>query len=275
MNFSVIIPVYNRPKLIQRAIKSVIEQSKSAQEIIVINDGSTDKTKSVLMEYQNHTIIIDQPNLGVSAARNAGIRIAKNEWLAFLDSDDEWHKDKLSRAETFHEKNPRYKIFQSDEVWIRNGRRVNPKNKHQKYGGWIYEQSLPLCIVSPSAVLIHKNVFLNVGLFDEKFIVCEDYDLWLRISRKYPIGLDNFEGLIKYGGHSDQLSRKYWGMDHFRIMAMEKQLYDPSLPDDLRTSTVKAITLKLNILIKGYKKRNKNTSELEDKLSKYRSELIR
>lgn len=275
MNFSVIIPVYNRPKLIQRAIKSVIEQSKSAQEIIVINDGSTDQTKSALKAYQNDIIIIDQPNLGVSAARNAGIRIAKNEWLAFLDSDDEWHKDKLLRAETFNDKNPRYKIFQSDEIWIRNGKRVNPKIKHQKFNGWIYKQSLPLCIVSPSAVIIHKNVFLDVGLFDEKFFVCEDYDLWLRISRKYPIGLDNFEGLIKYGGHSDQLSRKYWGMDHFRVMAMEKQLKDSSLPDDLRKFTLRAITLKLNILIKGYKKRNKNTSELEDKLDKYMSELIR
>ena len=273
MNFSVIIPVFNRANLIKRAIKSVVDQSKSAQEIIVINDGSTDQTKTMLLEYRDHIKIIDQDNKGVSAARNAGIKYAKNEWLAFLDSDDEWHKDKLLKAEEFHNKYPQYKIFQSDEIWIRNGRRVNPKNKHQKYEGWIYKQCLPLCIVSPSAVVIHKEIFGDVGLFDENYIVCEDYDLWLRIARKFPVGLDNFQGMIKYGGHVDQLSRKYWGMDRYRIMAMEKQLNDPSLPDDLRRSTIQEVILKLDILIKGYQKRNKNTAELEDKLSKYTSEL--
>ena len=275
MNFSVIIPVYNRPKLIQRAINSVINQSKSAQEIIIINDGSIDQTKSVLAKYQNDLIVVDQPNLGVSAARNTGIRLAKNEWLAFLDSDDEWHKDKLLKAEEFHHKNPQYKIFQTDEIWIRNNRRVNPKIKHKKYGGWIFKQSLPLCIVSPSAVVIHEDIFSDVGLFDEKFLVCEDYDLWLRIARKYPIGLDDFKGLIKYGGHHDQLSRKYWGMDHFRIMAMEKHLNDPSLSDEQRQWTLMEVIAKLKVLIHGYKKRNKNVSELQEKLKKYMDKLSR
>ena len=275
MNFSVIIPVYNRPKLIQRAINSVINQSKSAQEIIVINDGSIDQTKSVLAKYQKDIIVIDQPNLGVSAARNTGIKLAKNDWLAFLDSDDEWHKDKLLKAEEFHYKNPEYKIFQTDEIWIRNNRRVNPKIKHKKYGGWIFKKSLPLCIVSPSAVVIYKDIFSDVGLFDEKFIVCEDYDLWLRVARKYPIGLDEFKGLIKYGGHHDQLSRKYWGMDHFRIIAMEKHLNDPSLPDEQHLWILKEVIEKLNVLIQGYKKRNKDVSEFQEKLKKYMDKLSR
>ncbi|MEJ2545676.1 MAG: glycosyltransferase [Calditrichaceae bacterium] len=273
MNFSVIIPVFNRKKLIQRAIKSVINQTRSAQEIIVINDGSTDGTQSVLSEYKDSIKIINQSNRGVSAARNAGIRIAKNEWLTFLDSDDEWHKDKLLKAEEFHVRYPEYKIFQSNEIWIRNGRRVNPKNKHQKYEGWIYKQSLPLCIVSPSAVVIKKEVFQKVGLFDEDFVVCEDYDLWLRISRIYKIGLDDYQGIVKYGGHADQLSRKYWGMDHYRIKAMEKQINDPLLPDDLREATLRELCIKLKILIKGYQKRNKNTDEFRDKLNQYKNEL--
>ena len=275
MNFSVIIPVFNREKIIHRAIKSVIDQSKSVDEIIVINDGSTDQTESVLLEFRDRIRIITQSNKGVSAARNAGIIAARNEWLAFLDSDDEWHPEKLLKAEEFHTLNPHYKIFQSDEIWIRKGRRVNPKNKHQKMGGWIYKQCLPICIVSPSAVNIHKNVFDDVGLFDEDFVVCEDYDLWLRISRKYPIGFNSYQGTIKYGGHHDQLSRKYWGMDHYRILAMEKQLNDPSLPDDLRKATLKEICKKLKILIKGYQKRNKNADELENKLIRYAEELSR
>ena len=273
MNFTVIIPVYNREKLIKRAIDSVMNQSKSPQEIIVVNDGSTDQTHKVLLEYQNTIRVIEQTNQGVSAARNAGIRNTKSEWLAFLDSDDEWHKNKLLNAEEFHKQNPQYKIFQSDEIWIRNDHRVNPKIKHQKYEGWIFKQCLPLCIVSPSAVVIHKDVFQDVGLFDEQFVVCEDYDLWLRMTRKYPVGLDTFRGLIKYGGHDDQLSRKYWGMDHYRIIAMEKQLNDPSLPEKLRRWTLEVVIAKLEILISGYKKRNKQSSELENKLKRYLKEL--
>ena len=273
MNFTVIIPVYNREKLIKRAIDSALNQSKLSQEIIIVNDGSIDQTQNVLLEYQDKIQIIEQSNRGVSAARNAGILSAKNEWLAFLDSDDEWHKDKLLKAEEFYDKNPQYKIFQSEEIWIRNSKRVNPKIKHTKYEGWIYKQCLPLCIVSPSAVVIHKDVFDDVGLFDEQFIVCEDYDLWLRITRKYPIGLDDYQGLIKYGGHEDQLSQKYWGMDRFRIMAMEKQLNDPTLSVEHRGWTLEAVISKLKILISGYKNRDKESVELEMKLVKYIDEL--
>ncbi|MEJ2053175.1 MAG: glycosyltransferase family A protein [Calditrichaceae bacterium] len=275
MKISVIIPVFNRPQLIKRAIDSVLNQSRKADEIIVVNDGSTDNTKEVITEYKNAVCLIDQENMGVSAARNTGIRSAKYEWLAFLDSDDEWHRDKLLKAEEFHEKNPEYGIFQSDEIWFRNGRRVNPRIKHQKIGGWIYKQSLPLCIVSPSAVVINKDIFEDAGLFDEEFIVCEDYDLWLRITRKYPVGFNPFKGVIKYGGHPDQLSKKYWGMDIYRVQAMEKQLNDPSLQGDMRQWTLDEIITKLEILINGFRKRNKRKTDLEEKYNKYFNELSR
>ena len=273
MKFSVVIPVYNRENFIRRAVESALNQTRPAEEIIVVNDGSTDRTRNILNDYNEFIQIIDQTNSGVSSARNKGITHARYDWLVFLDSDDEWHRDKLLQAEKYHDKNPQYLVFQSDEIWIRNGKRANPKIKHQKYEGWIYKQCLPLCIVSPSAVVIHKNIFQDVGLFDENFIVCEDYDLWLRIARKYPIGLDPFQGLIKYGGHKDQLSQKYWGMDRYRIMAMEKQLDDPFLPDDLRKSTIQEIISKLDILIKGFQKRNKDTTELGYKIKKYMDEL--
>lgn len=269
MKFSVIIPVYNRSKLVKRALLSVLNQTEPAAEIIIIDDGSTDETPQTLKKFVGDAQIITQKNSGVSAARNAGLKQAAGEWIAFLDSDDEWLPDKLKMATEFIEKHPQYKIFQSEEIWIRNGKRVNPKDKHQKLGGWIFKESLPLCIVSPSAVVIHRDVFEKVGTFDESLLVCEDYDLWLRIARRFPIGLDPEPGIFKYGGHEDQLSRKYWGMDHYRALAIEKHIKDPTLPDDLHREALKVMRQKLNILITGAEKRGKNASVYRKKLKLY------
>ncbi len=273
MKISVIIPVYNRAQMVKRAIDSVLAQTDPVHEIIVVDDGSTDATPMVLKDYQHRIHIVRQTNKGVSAARNAGIHEATGDWLAFLDSDDEWLPEKLSLAKDFLNHHPEYLIFQSEEIWIRRGKRVNPKKKHQKYGGWIFKQSLPLCIVSPSAVVIHRSVFEHVGVFDESFPVCEDYDLWLRVARKFPIGLDRRFGIIKYGGHDDQLSKKYWGMDFYRVKAIEKHLNDDSLPLELKIAALQEALKKLMILIKGFKKRAKSTTELEHKFQFYSEQL--
>ena len=267
---SVIIPVYNRARPVTRAIDSVLKQTRPPLEIIVVDDGSTDETPDVLRQYGSKIKIIRQAHRGVSAARNRGIRSSRGQWIALLDSDDEWMPKKLAMAEEFHHAHPEYLIFQSEEIWIRKGKRVNPKKKHRKYGGWIFKQSLPLCIVSPSAVIFHRSLLEQVGLFDESFPVCEDYDLWLRVTRRFPVGLDRRFGIIKYGGHEDQLSRKYWGMDRFRIQAMEKHLSDPELPDDLRAALLSELIRKTEILIVGGKKRNKHVAHLEEKLKEFR-----
>ncbi len=273
ITFSVIIPVYNRAAVISRAVESVLAQNRPADEIIVVDDGSEDETVLVLKRYLPQVKIVRQENKGVSAARNTGIRTATGEWIALLDSDDEWLPKKLEQAERYIQAHPDCKIFQTEEIWVRNGRRVNPKNKHKKQGGFIYKESLPLCIVSPSAVLIKRNLFDKIGFFDETLPVCEDYDLWLRVSRKYKIGLDAHSGIIKYGGHTDQLSTKFWGMDRFRIRAMEKQLSDPQLPPELRRWTLTEIISKLIVLISGYEKRGRNSVELQRKLEEYTQEL--
>ena len=266
---SVIIPVYNRAKLVTRAIDSVLKQTRPPLEIIVVDDGSTDETPDVLRQYGSKIKIIRQAHGGVSAARNRGIRSSRGQWIALLDSDDEWLPKKLAMAEEFHHAHPEYLIFQSEEIWIRKGKRVNPKKKHRKYGGWIFKQSLPLCIVSPSAVIFHRSLLEQVGLFDESFPVCEDYDLWLRVAKKFPVGLDERAGIIKYGGHEDQLSHQYWGMDYFRVLAMEKHIDDAHLASDLKEALLKEILSKLNVLLTGYKKRNKTNPELEEKFRKY------
>ena len=271
MKISVIIPVFNRSAVIGRAIESVLNQTYPAHQVIVVDDASTDETPRVLERYLPRIRIIRlTQNRGVSAARNAGIRAATGDWIAFLDSDDQWLPEKLQMAVEFHREHPEYRIFQSEEIWIRNGRRVNPKKKHRKPQGWIFKPSLELCLISPSAVIIQHSLFEQVGLFDESLPVCEDYDLWLRVTRRFPVGLDRRFGIIKYGGHEDQLSRKYWGMDRFRIQAMEKHLSDPELPDDLRAALLSELIRKTEILIVGGKKRNKHVAHLEEKLKEFR-----
>ncbi len=273
MKISVIIPVFNRPQMVQRALRSVLEQTEPPLEIIVIDDGSTDETPSVLNTFVPQVQIIRQPNKGVSAARNAGILQARGDWIALLDSDDQWLPNKLQLAREFVTAHPQIRIFQTEEIWIRHGKRVNPRKKHQKHGGWIFKQSLPLCIVSPSAVVIHKSVFETVGLFDETFPVCEDYDLWLRVSRFFEIGLDTRPGIIKYGGHDDQLSKKYWGMDLYRVKAIEKHVNDSILPLELKLAALEELLKKLNILIQGARKRHKRYPQLEEKFQFYQKQF--
>ncbi|RMH61509.1 MAG: glycosyltransferase [Calditrichaeota bacterium] len=259
MDISVVIPVFNREHYIERAILSVLNQSRAPQEIIVVDDGSTDNTPRILQKYNDRLRIITQENKGVSAARNKGIEAASGTWISLLDSDDEWLPDKLKHAGAFHENNPHYRIFQSDEIWIRNGRRVNPKKKHAKKAGRIFIDSLALCLISPSAVLFEKSLWEEAGRFDPAFPVCEDYDLWLRITKREEVGLDTRPLTVKYGGHKDQLSRSYPRMDAYRVQAMARHLDDETLTDEEWNALTEQMVRKLNILITGAQKRGRET----------------
>ncbi len=251
---SVIIPSYNRAHLLNRALDSVLAQSRTADEIILIDDGSTDETAKLMQANYPQVRYLHQKNSGVSAARNRGIQAAKGEWIALLDSDDEWLPDKLAIQMQSLKQAPEHKLIHSDEIWIRNGVRVNQMKKHAKKGGWIYPNCLPLCAISPSASLIHRSLFDELGLFDETLPACEDYDLWLRITTRYPV-LYCEEALIKkYGGHEDQLSAKHWGMDRFRIRALQKSLAQTVLKDEDRAAAEKMLMRKLHILLKGARK---------------------
>jgi len=246
--FSVIIPVFNREILLPRAIESVLNQSFKDFEIIVIDDGSTDKSAQVAQSYGVR--VVKRKNGGVAAARNLGIKLSKGNIIAFLDSDDEWKKDKLKIQYEFFRQNPSYKIHQTDEIWIRDGKFLNKKKIHQKKEGYIFENSCELCLISPSAVAIKRELFDEVGLFDESLRVCEDYDLWLRITKKYPVGFSKDRAVIKYGGHSDQLSKSETAMDRFRIKALLKHKDMPY--------ALKVAKKKCKIVLKGaYKHNNK------------------
>ena len=268
-DISVIIPAFNRAHTLPKALDSVLSQTLKPREIIVVDDGSTDETNAVLANYPG-LCIISQDNRGVSAARNVGIEKAGGDWIAFLDSDDEWLSDKLEKQWDAICNDDKL-ICHTDEIWIRNGKRVNPMKKHQKFGGWIYERCLPLCVISPSSVMIHRSVFEDVGVFDESLEVCEDYDLWLRICAKYSILFIDEPLIVKYGGHKDQLSRKHWGMDRFRVKALEKMMSFGALNDEDEKATVNMILQKCGIIINGMKKRGNNdeAEKWQSKIEKY------
>ncbi len=253
---SVILPTYNRRGFLQQAVDSVLTQTCPANEVIVVDDGSTDGTADLLATYGNRLKVIRQPNRGVSAARNAGIRHAQGEFIALLDSDDYWLPEKLAAQLAFFNTHPDAVICQTEETWIRNGRRVNPKKRHQKFSGMIFEKTLPLCLISPSAVMIRSALFDEVGLFDESLPACEDYDLWLRISWKYPVYLIETPLIVKRGGHDDQLSAMP-ELDKYRIQALIKILNQDCLSLPQHRAAMDMLRQKCRIYAIGCRKRGR------------------
>ena len=257
MNISVVIPSYNRKDFLKRSIDSTINQTKKPLEIIVVDDGSTDGTEAMIKSDYNFVKFIKQKNKGVSAARNTGIKVSIGEWICFLDSDDEWKKDKLEKQINAMKSNPGYKFFHSNEIWIKNGLRINQKKKHKKYGGDIFDKCLDMCRISPSSVMIDKTVFDEVGNFNEDLVVCEDYELWLRISDKYRVFFIDEPLIIKYGGHQGQLSYSIESIENHRIKALEYLILE-NLNRKNKRHAIQMLLSKLNIYLKGLVKRKKN-----------------
>jgi glycosyltransferase involved in cell wall biosynthesis len=253
---SVIIPTYNRGWIVQEAIDSVLNQDFTDYELIVVDDGSEDDTAAILASYGQSISVLHQLNKGVSAARNHGIAAASGQLIAFLDSDDLWLPRKLSTQVKFFKDHPDAVINQTQERWIRKGVRVNPKQRHHKFSGMIFEHSLALCLVSPSAVMLKKNLFDDVGGFDEQLPACEDYDLWLRISCRYPVHLINKPLIIKRGGHADQLS-KAAGLDKYRIQALVKLIESGLLTPQQRQAALTTLKAKCTVYAGGCRKRGR------------------
>ena len=256
MNISVVIPTYNRIELLKRSIDSVINQTIKPSEIIIVDDGSNDGTEAMVKKQYDSLKIIKQKNKGVSAARNSGIKASSGEWICFLDSDDEWKNNKLEKQITFVANNSDYKFFHSNEIWIKNGKRINQKKKHKKYGGDIFKKCLDMCRISPSSVLINKNIFEEIGFFNENLVVCEDYELWLRICDQYKVFFIDEPLIIKYGGHQGQLSYSIDSIECHRIKALE-YLLSTSLSKENRDYTIQMLISKINIYLNGLIKRGK------------------
>jgi glycosyltransferase involved in cell wall biosynthesis len=255
---SVIIPTFNRLGFVRQAVASVCAQQDAASEVIVVDDGSSDGTTDALEgEFGVRIRVLRTANRGVAAARNLGVATSKGEWLAFLDSDDVWLPGKLAAQVDFFVRHPQADICQTEETWVRNGGRVNPCAHHRKPSGDIFEPSLRLCLVSPSAVMLRRRLFERVGGFDESLPACEDYDLWLRIARDTPVWLIDRPLVIKRGGHPDQLSRQFWGMDRFRVAALARLLAEAHLAPARRQATVAVLAEKCAILANGAVRRGR------------------
>ncbi len=257
---SVVIPTYNRRDSVREAIASAVAQSYPDVEVIVVDDGSDDGTAEVVREFQEFEVVqyVYQANRGVSAARNVGVARARGELIAFLDSDDVWQPDKLAYQVALFQEHSDVQICQTDEIWLRNGVRVNPHQKHHKTGGDIFARSLELCLVSPSAVMMRRALFERVGGFDETLPACEDYDLWLRITARMPVHFIALPLVVKRGGHADQLSHRFWGMDRFRVQALCQLLESGVLAEEQRRLTVAMLRKKCAILAHGAQKRGQD-----------------
>lgn len=254
---SVIIPTFNRARMLGQAIDSVLQQRDATIEVIVVDDGSTDETAAIVASYAGRLRSVRQSQQGVAAARNAGARLAGGRWLAFLDSDDYWLPGKLAAQLAFHASAPAIEISQTGEIWLRNGQHLNRHAHHQQPSGDFFLPSLERCLVSPSAVMLTRALFESAGGFDESLTVCEDYDLWLRIARRAAIGFIAQPLIVKRGGHPDQLSRRYWGMDRFRVAALSGLLMQESLDAGRRKAVIDIMTRKCAILAQGAERRQR------------------
>ncbi len=256
-SIAVIIPTYNRVDTLKRALDSVFAQTIAVQEICVVDDGSTDGTRELIVHDYPAVGYVYQQNRGVSAARNIGVKNTRSTWLAFLDSDDKWLPQKLQLQLELLRENPECKLVHSNEVWIRNGKRVNQMRKHQKRGGYIFPFCLPLCVISPSAVVLDRGLFVEMQGFDESLPVCEDYDLWLKICSQQEVLYIDKPLLNKYGGHEDQLSKLYWGMDRFRVKALANLLASSMLDNTQRKLAISTLREKAEVVKNGALKREK------------------
>ncbi len=255
---SVVIPTYNRADPLMEAVESVLKQTFQDWELIVVDDGSSDSTGARVSGLSDDRVRwLRQRHRGVSSARNRGVAAARGTWIAFLDSDDLWKPRKLERQLEALEQEGIFRLCHTDEIWIRNGQRVNQKRIHQKRGGWIYEDCLRLCVVSPSSILLHRDVLEEFGGFDEELPVCEDYELWLRLACRLPFLHVAEPLLVKRGGHPDQLSRSRWGMDRYRVQALLKTYENCPLTPRLRRLTAAETARKSAILAQGCKKWNR------------------
>ncbi|MEO1366230.1 MAG: glycosyltransferase [Acidobacteriota bacterium] len=255
---SAVIPTWNRPRRVLEAVASVLAQTVPALEVLVVDDGSVDGTAAALAGLRTPGVrVISAPHRGVSAARNVGIERARGEWVAFLDSDDTWLPGKLERQLGALAAAPEpYRLVHCDEVWIRNGRRVNPRRIHQKRGGWIYEHCLPRCAISPSSTLVRRDLLADVGLFDESLMACEDYDLWLRICAREPVLYLDEQLVVRTGGHADQLSATP-ALDRYRIQALAKMLRTDILDGRRRKLTLETLQDKIRVYRAGTLKRGR------------------
>ena len=265
--FSAIIPTFNRRQFIINCLDSILKQSLDDFEIIIVDDGSTDKTMDILPKYLGRCInYLYTEHRGVSHARNVGIRNSTGKYIAFLDSDDQWDERKLELAFKYIGDYPDINIFHTDEIWYRRGKILKQKYKHKRRSGYVYEFCLPLCCIGMSTSVVKRTLFDKTGFFDEGLPACEDYDFWLRACLDNEVKLIPEPLTIKDGGREDQLSNQR-GLDRYRIYSLEKMLNSGRLSAGQRAATYNELLNKCEIYASGAAKRGRS-EEAEEYLCK-------
>ncbi|MCF8059881.1 MAG: glycosyltransferase [Bacteriovoracaceae bacterium] len=270
---SVLIPTFNRASVVERAVKSVLDQTIIDLECLVIDDASTDHTQEILSKIQDCRlkVITHNENGGVSKSRNTGFQQSRGAWIALLDSDDEWLPERLDRQLEVAKNDPDLPLIHGEEIWIRNGKRIKQPKSHKKSGGAIFRQCLHQCLIGPSATLMKRELYEEMSGFREDYPVCEDYELWLRVTSKYNVGFVEAPIIIKYGGHEDQLSSRYKAMDYWRVRAMDEIFKVGNLSSEDEKELISVLIKKSEILKMGYIKHQnvENLPFIEDLLSHY------
>lgn len=271
---SVIIPTFDRAAWLGEAITSVLGQTYPHLELLVVDDGSQDATPEVVHSFGPALTYLRQAHAGVSAARNRGVAASQGTLLAFLDSDDTWLPGKIAAQVALLQAEPTVDACYTDEIWIRHGVRVNPRQIHQKHSGWLFLPSLPRCIISPSSIMLRRTMWDALGGFDEALPACEDYDLWLRLTLRTPVLLLPERLIVKRGGHADQLSRSVPVLDQYRITALERILTAPLSPEYHQAVLVHLVE-KCRIVALGAAKRQHTVRQAlyEAKATHYRQQL--
>jgi len=248
MKISVIIPAFNAVSTLSRTIDSVLAQSYGADEIIVVDDGSSDATSEVAKMY-SEVILLRQKRMGAASALNNGAMMASNEWIAFLEAADTWHPDKLQEQVACLRKSRHTKVICTDQTLVRGGREVDTAEKSQKPQEIPFDNCLSGCNMALSSLLIEKKLFDRLGGFDESMECCEDYDLWLRIMQEEKIAMIERKLVNSYGDAGDRSSCGEKETARFRVKALEKHLegvHDAAVREELIRT--------LRVLAEGAKK---------------------
>ena len=236
---SVIIPCYNSAATVTCAIDSVSDQTFTDWEIVAINDGSTDNTKAILESYAQKSIqkirVFSQPNQGQTVAKNIGIKNSKGKFIAFLDSDDVWAPEKLQEQVAAMESNPSLGLcytsaYKINSLGFKTGR-ITPSTL---YRGNCFRNLVLRNNIVASSVMIRRDLLGRVGLFDESLEACENWDLWIRISRISPIEYID-KPLTSYRVHGGNMSKNIERMRSFRLKVINKNLpFENASPDTLK-----------------------------------------
>jgi glycosyltransferase involved in cell wall biosynthesis len=297
---SAIIPTYNRARLLQEAVDSVLAQRYRDFELIVVDDGSTDDTPALLEELLSGAgrrgrpggVGSRAPGVGAAdlrrapgrppirvvrqrhtgfpgAVRNRGVAESTGELLAFLDADDLWEPEKLERqVARFDEVRARDGtpvLCHTRERWLRNGAEVSQKGQRHAREGWVFPDALVKCIIGPSTTMLRRSVFEELGGFREDVEIGEDYELWLRLTARYPVSYIEEPLTVKRAGHGDQLSGKYPQIESFRIRVLEDLVTAGTFADTPEYDSLARAELarKCRIYARGARKRGRE-AEAQD-----------